>query len=161
VADFSGQDDPQDHPGVITLPVFIFFGFLVAGMALDFIELVRIPGGAWRYLVGAPLSVFGFLLIVICVKRFRHAGTDPDPRQASSTIVTTGPYRFSRNPIYLSMVLIYLGLTGLWGGLFSLLCLVPALFVMHYGVIVREERYLERKFGETYLNYKESTRRWI
>lgn len=91
----------------------------------------------------------------------RRAHTNIDPRQPTTTIVVEGPYRFTRNPIYLSLTLLYSGLTVLFNALSGLLLLPIALIILRRGVIEREERYLERKFGEQYLSYKQRVRRWL
>ena len=77
------------------------------------------------------------------------------------SIITNGPYRFSRNPIYLSFTLLQLGL-GMWANSAWLVgMLIPTLVLMSYGVIAREERYMARKFGDEYLQYKRAVRRWF
>ena len=90
----------------------------------------------------------------------RHQ-TSPLPERPTTAIVSDGPFRISRNPIYLGFTCITLG-CALWlNALWVLLVLVPVLFVVQYGVIRREERYLEGKFGGQYLEYKARVRRWL
>jgi protein-S-isoprenylcysteine O-methyltransferase Ste14 len=91
----------------------------------------------------------------------KRAGTNVDPREPTTTIVTGGPYRFTRNPLYLSMTLVYAGITALANALPAALLLPAVLAFMRRGVIEREERYLERKFGDEYMDYKARVRRWI
>ncbi len=94
-------------------------------------------------------------------RELRRHDTTIRPDQPSSTIVISGPYRLTRNPLYLSLATFYLGI-GLWtNSLWVILLLVPLLFVMTRQVIAREEAYLERAFGDTYLNYKSQVRRWL
>ncbi len=88
-------------------------------------------------------------------------GTNVNPTLPTTSIVTTGPYRFTRNPLYLGLTMIYLGLTLAINTWWSLLLLVPVLFVMHFDVVLREERYLERKFGDTYRQYRAHVRRYL
>jgi protein-S-isoprenylcysteine O-methyltransferase Ste14 len=90
-----------------------------------------------------------------------RAGTPTNPYKPSSGIVTEGPFRYTRNPAYLSMTTIYAGIAALARASWAFLLLPVALGVIRRGVIEREERYLERKFGEEYLRYKASVRRWI
>jgi protein-S-isoprenylcysteine O-methyltransferase Ste14 len=91
----------------------------------------------------------------------RRAGTNVDPYEPATAIVTGGPYRFTRNPIYVGFTLVYVGISAFTNALAPLM-LLPAVFaVMRRGVIEREERYLERKFGGEYLEYKGRVRRWI
>jgi protein-S-isoprenylcysteine O-methyltransferase Ste14 len=79
----------------------------------------------------------------------------------TTALVTGGPYRISRNPIYLALTLVYLGLALAWGSLWPVVLLAPLLIVMRYGVIGREERYLEARFGDAYRAYRAAVRRWI
>jgi protein-S-isoprenylcysteine O-methyltransferase Ste14 len=90
-----------------------------------------------------------------------RAGTNIDPRQPAVVLVTNGPFRFSRNPLYVALTGLYVGVALLIDGLWTLLLLVPLLVVTQQGIVRREERYLERKFGEEYRTYKIRVRRWI
>jgi len=91
----------------------------------------------------------------------RRAETNLDPRKPATTVVTEGPFRFTRNPLYLSMLLMYLGVSAFANGLAPILLLPVVQRLMRSGVIEREERYLERKFGDEYVQYKVGTPRWI
>ena len=91
----------------------------------------------------------------------RQAGTNVDPYRPATAIVTGGPYRFTRNPIYVGFTLMYVGIFALANALLPILLLPAVQQLMRRGVIEREERYLERKFGDEYLQYKERVRRWI
>ena len=91
---------------------------------------------------------------------FRRARTPVDPYETTTAIVTGGPYRLSRNPGYLGMALTYAGICLLAGALWALVPLIGAVIVIDRGVIRREERYLQAKFGQEYLRYKAHTRRW-
>ena len=93
--------------------------------------------------------------------QFRKLGTHVDVRKPATALATDGPYRLSRNPIYLALTLFYLGIGVAAGSLWVLVLVAPALLVMHLGVIRREERYLERTFGAAYLDYARRVRRWI
>jgi protein-S-isoprenylcysteine O-methyltransferase Ste14 len=94
-------------------------------------------------------------------REFREAGTSVRGSQRATTIVGTGPYRFSRNPIYLSFILLELGLSVWLNDLWLLITLVPAVGFIAVVVVPREERFLERNFHEQYLNYKATVRRWL
>jgi protein-S-isoprenylcysteine O-methyltransferase Ste14 len=91
----------------------------------------------------------------------RRVETNASPYKPSTSIVTSGPYRFTRNPIYVGFTLMYLGLSIFANALWPVLLLPGVITMMRRGVIEREEAYLERKFGEEYLSYKERVRRWI
>jgi protein-S-isoprenylcysteine O-methyltransferase Ste14 len=91
----------------------------------------------------------------------RRAGTNIKPSQPTTAIVQTGPFRFSRNPLYISLTLFYLGVCLMFNALWPLLLLPPLLVVVQRGIIYREERYLEAKFGEEYRDYRRRVRRWL
>jgi protein-S-isoprenylcysteine O-methyltransferase Ste14 len=90
-----------------------------------------------------------------------RAGTNVDPREPTTAIVTDGPFRYSRNPLYLSLVLFYLGGTLLIDGVAPLIVLVLVLLVLHFGIVRREEQYLEGKFGDVYRAYRARVRRYL
>ena len=114
-----------------------------------------------RWSVGAGLWVVGIGLMFSAVRQFRMKKTALPPWQSTSTIVVEGPYRFSRNPIYLSFLVMTLGSVFLSNHVLSFACLIGLFLFLRFYVIAREERYLEGKFGESYLSYKASSRRWI
>jgi protein-S-isoprenylcysteine O-methyltransferase Ste14 len=88
-------------------------------------------------------------------------GTNVDPSLPSTVIVTAGPYRFSRNPLYVGLALVYLGLTVALDTWWGIVLLALVLIVMHLGVIQREERYLAQKFGDHYRQYRAAVRRYL
>jgi protein-S-isoprenylcysteine O-methyltransferase Ste14 len=108
-----------------------------------------------------PLVVVAIALFWFSVAKFRAAGTPVPGDKPSTMIVRTGPYRFSRNPIYLAFSVFQLGVAICANSVWLLATLTGALALIHYVVIPREEQYLERKFGSEYLDYKASVRRWL
>jgi protein-S-isoprenylcysteine O-methyltransferase Ste14 len=111
--------------------------------------------------VGVVLTLVAVALFLSAVRSFRAAGTPVPGNRPAATIVRTGPYRFSRNPIYLAFSLLQLGL-ALWvNALGLLITLVPAVALMSLVVIPREERYLEARFPSQFVPYKASVRRWL
>ena len=151
----------RDAPGVIAPPPLIFVGGLAIGLGLQALLGSASPPAAVEWSVGILLIVVGVALARSFFSALRHARTPVDPYKPTTTLVTTGPYRFSRNPGYLGMTLGYAGTTVLIGALWPFVILVPTLILIDRGVIHREERYLEGKFGEEYLRYKARTRRWL
>src|SRR6266536_4187609 len=111
--------------------------------------------------LGAPLVVVAIALFAYSVATFRAAGTPVPARKPTAMVVRTGPYRFSRNPIYLAFSLFQLGIAIWVNSVWLLATLVGAVALMHYFVIRREDGYLERRFGAQYLDYKASVRRWL
>jgi protein-S-isoprenylcysteine O-methyltransferase Ste14 len=155
------ESGSQDSAGVPVPPPFIYGGALLAGLGLDAVlPSPSIPGEvAWP--VGAALGVAGGALAGAFLTAFRRAGTTVDVRSPSSRLVTTGPYRISRNPGYVSLALIHASIATLARAPWAYATLVVAVAVVDRTVIAREERYLERRFGDDYVRYKERTRRWI
>jgi protein-S-isoprenylcysteine O-methyltransferase Ste14 len=135
---------------------------MIAGFGLNWLyPLPFVPPSLPRALIGLVLFLAGIFLAAWSVRTFRRAHTDVLTSQPASTIVTNGPYGFSRNPIYVGM---FLGLSGFaiaFNTLWFLAVLVAMVFVIRFGVIAREEIYLESKFGARYLDYKARVRRWL
>lgn len=157
----SDDKGSADNPGVVAPPPLIYAGALAAGLLAN--RLRPIPfllRGPWR-LLGLPLAAGGLLIGLLGFREMSRAGTNVDPRKPSTAIVEEGPYRFTRNPLYLGMTLIHIGVSALANALPPILLLPIALRVMRRGVIEREERYLEGKFGDEYRAYKVRVRRWI
>jgi protein-S-isoprenylcysteine O-methyltransferase Ste14 len=151
----------QDTAGVVAPPPLIFLAGLVVGFGLEaLLPGVDLP--AWlEWGVGGLLVVAGLGLLMWFNTLFSRSGTAVEPWKPTTTIVTGGPYRFTRNPAYLGMALTYIGIAVLSSAVWVLLPLPVVIAVIDRGVIAREERYLERKFGEEYLAYRRRVRRWI
>jgi protein-S-isoprenylcysteine O-methyltransferase Ste14 len=151
----------RDTPGVIAPPPLIYLSSLAVGFVLEaLLPSTSIPG-AVRWSLGPALVLGGFALARSFVAAFHRADTAVDPRSPTTVIVTTGPYRLTRNPGYLGMTMVYAGIAVLGDALWPFATLVPALVLMDRAVIAREERYLERKFGAEYEGYKRRVRRWL
>jgi protein-S-isoprenylcysteine O-methyltransferase Ste14 len=142
-------------------PPLLYVIGLGIGVGLDALLPSVSLSRALAWSVGGLLLVAGLCLAAAFFSAFRRAQTPVDLRKPTSAIVTTGPYRVSRNPGYLSLALIYAGVAIAASTLWAFVSLVPTLLVIEYGVIRREERYLERKFGDDYTSYKARTRRWL
>lgn len=153
----------RDHPGVIAPPPLIYLGFLLAGWGLGRLAgLPSIGGDAVARMVVAGLLVgVGLALELWAIGAFRRRRTAVQPWKPSTALVAEGPYRFSRNPIYLGFAVTYLGLALALNSWLALALLVPCLLVVDRGVIAREERYLSAKFGASYDAYRGRVRRWI
>ncbi|HLL39321.1 MAG TPA: isoprenylcysteine carboxylmethyltransferase family protein [Rubrobacteraceae bacterium] len=155
------SSDDQDKAGIVAPPPLIYLGALVFGLLLNRrFPATFLPSRITRTL-GWPLLSGGVLLLGWFEWALRHAGTPASPYKPVSHVVTDGPFQYTRNPGYLSMTVIYTGIASLANALWAILLLPVALLVIQRGVIEREERYLERKFGEEYLRYKAQVRRWI
>ena len=146
--------------GVLAPPPLIYAGFLLLGLLLHRCYPIQLLPPRFAL----PLGLFTLLLGLVALPAlhaFRRADTRPEPWKATTALVTTGPYRFSRNPMYLGFTLLYVGIS-LWVNAAWPPLLLPFLLgVMHYGVILREEGYLERLFGAEYRAYRQRVRRWL
>lgn len=158
------EENTHDHANVIAPPPLIFGGVLLITFLLDW-WVAGDPsfglGYDWRLMIALVLIIAGFLLIAIAAVSFRRAKTHIEPWKPTTAIITNGIFAYSRNPIYTGMVLGYAGLSLLADSVLSLAALPIAIAIMHYGVILREEHYLEVKFGQLYRDYKARVRRWI
>jgi protein-S-isoprenylcysteine O-methyltransferase Ste14 len=150
-----------DNAGVVAPPPLVYLAGLAAGFGLEALLPGRSLPGAIRWIVGGVLVVSGVALLASFNSAFTRKGTAVEPWKPTTAIVTTGPYRLTRNPAYLGMALVYIGIALLAGALWVLVPLPIVLAVIDRAVIAREERYLERKFGREYLDYKRGVRRWI
>jgi protein-S-isoprenylcysteine O-methyltransferase Ste14 len=141
-------------------PPVLYFLSIAAGMALG----ARWPVGflpvplPW---LGTAVVVAAVALLVASIREFRRADTSFRSRRAVRAIVRSGPYRFTRNPIYLAFTLIQLGFAIALDDVWLVVLLVPTVALVHWGVILREERYLTEKFGEAYAEYVRAVRRWV
>ena len=153
--------DNQDNPGIRVPPPLIYLVPLAAGLVLDRrLHLPFLPRRVARGL-GLPLLVGGAALNAWFLLTIRKADVPIRTDKPVPRLTTEGPFRYSRNPSYLALALIYAGISSLRNSLWVMLLLPPVVMVMQREVIGREERYLERSFGEEYLAYKAQVRRWV
>jgi protein-S-isoprenylcysteine O-methyltransferase Ste14 len=160
---------PEDEPDAMGLgvpPPVVYLGPLILGLLLNRkISIPFLPRGLTR-IVGLPLIGGGVLLGGWTYRTMRRADTpitgEPFvPGKPTSSLVTDGPFRYTRNPGYLGAAMVYAGVASLANALWVFLLLPVVLLTMQRTAIEREERYLEGKFGEEYLRYKARVRRWI
>ncbi len=156
----TSQNTP-DNAGVRVPPPLIFLGFLLLGLWYDspWFDGRMAPTGLT--IGGGIVAALGIALILISAPRHKKAGSNVEPWKPTTTIITTGVYAYSRNPIYLGMALAHGGLALCAGSMAAFATLVLSILVTQTYVIAREERYLEAKFGAPYDEYKKRVRRWI
>jgi protein-S-isoprenylcysteine O-methyltransferase Ste14 len=145
----------KDRPGVIAPPPLIYLAvFIVAYLCRDLL-----PRWGSRT-AGAVLAAIGVTIMAWAFATMLRARTNIDPYKPATALVSAGPYRFSRNPIYVGMTVLYIA-AAVSFRIFSALIVLPiALIILEFGVIRREERYLDAKFGERYREYRSRVRRW-
>ncbi len=153
--------DNPDYANVVALPPLIMGGFLVLGLVIHFVYPVSVIPRSLGPWLGTPVILLSVLIVVSAFRALRRGETTFDVRKSTTNIVSDGVFQYSRNPMYLSMLLLYGGLAFLINSLWLLVATIPLAVVIQKGVIEREEHYLRRKFGEEYLCYKTRVRRWI
>ncbi len=154
-------DQPDRANAIIRPPIALLLAFL-AGLLADWLSPLKLlPASVPNVLLGGFIFVDGLALAVWGITTIRAAGTRVETTQPTTAIVADGPYRFSRNPIYLGMFLGLIGLAIAFNTGWILVALAAFYLVIRYGVVAREEAYLERKFRQAYLGYKSQVRRWI
>jgi protein-S-isoprenylcysteine O-methyltransferase Ste14 len=142
-------------------PPFVYLSSIVLGLVIHSAWPARFVPPSISTPVGAMLTLLAVGLFVAAVRTFRAAGTPVPGNRPTTAIVRTGPYRFSRNPIYLAFSLFQLGLSVWLDSLGLLLTLTAAVSLMALVVIPREERYLEARFPVEYSSYRAAVRRWL
>jgi protein-S-isoprenylcysteine O-methyltransferase Ste14 len=156
--------DPADRrtAGVIAPPPLLPLAVLLLAEALRWWQPVPMPGAlAWRLLLAAIVGGGALLVVVWAVRELRRARTPVEPWKATRTIVATGPYAWSRNPIYVAFLGVQLAWAWGRGDAWPLLLLPLTIILLGWGVIGREERYLAARFGAPYDAYRQRVRRWI
>jgi protein-S-isoprenylcysteine O-methyltransferase Ste14 len=150
-----------DKPGVVVPPPLLYGGAFVLVFVLRWFWPMPIFDHAVALWLGLALLVLGIGMAAWGIRTMQAAGTNVNPALPTTAIVKSGPFRFSRNPLYVALMLLYLGLTLAFNTWWGIVLLVPVLIIMHCGVVLREERYLEQKFGETYRQYRSKVRRYL
>ena len=152
---------PDDKPGVIAFPGALYaaafaiaFGFNLAWP----LQVLPQPAARWS---GIALCAAGAALILWGIVAMRRARTNIYPGLPATALVTDGPFRFTRNPLYVALTILFAGLALEVDMAWGFIVLAPLLLVMHYGVILREEHYLEGKFGDAYRAYRQRVRRYL
>lgn len=150
--------------GVIGRPILLFPAAVLAGLALDY--LLRLPfpipgSDPIRWIIGGALILVGLGLFAAGVRDFSRSATPLPTNQPARVLVTSGIYRWTRNPIYLGFFLAYGGIGIATRSPWVLALAPPLAITIRYGVVAREEAYLERRFGDAYRDYKARVRRWV
>jgi protein-S-isoprenylcysteine O-methyltransferase Ste14 len=148
-----------DKAGVIAPPPAIFGAFLALGYGAElFVPLGQVRGTIW---LGIGCVAVAVTAALTCLLQFRRAATAIEPWRPTTAVIERGLYRISRNPIYIAFALGHVGVALIMHSLWMLLSVIPALAIVHYGVVLREETYLATKFGTTYRDYQARVRRWL
>ena len=156
------MDNTADTAQVIIRPPLAWGLAVIAGLTLNWlVPLPFLPADLPAGWLGAMVFVLAVALVAWAIVTMTRVGSNVPTNRPTTTIVEAGPYRFTRNPIYLGMFLGLIGLAIAFDNLWLLMVLVPFALVIRYGVVAREEAYLERKFSDIYRGYRSRVRRWL
>ena len=155
------QDVAADRARIVAPPPVIYLGVLGLGLLLEGLRPTRLVSWPLAVAVGSAILICGVIGLAAAIRTIWRAQTPVDPYKATTAIVTDGLFRFSRNPIYVSDTLVYVGLSLALNAWWALALTPVLVLIMQVSVVAREEEYLERKFGDDYLRYKWQVRRWL
>ncbi|MCU0415033.1 MAG: isoprenylcysteine carboxylmethyltransferase family protein [Ignavibacteriaceae bacterium] len=151
----------KDSAHLLAAPPFFFIIPLLVGAIVEYFVPTSLLATVPSIIIGLLFSWASLPFIILSLKSFYKVKTTFDARKTTTTLVTTGIYKISRNPAYLSLVLFYIGLSFLINSVWILILVMAAIYSVQKFCIEREEKYLESKFGSQYLNYKKKVRRWL
>jgi protein-S-isoprenylcysteine O-methyltransferase Ste14 len=151
----------NDTPGVIAPPPLIYAVPLTVGLYFNRSNPFPVMPRSFAVPIGGVLAMASIIITIAAFIQFGRAHTSVMPYKPTTAIIESGLFALTRNPLYLAMTIAYVGITLIVNTVWPLLLLPLALLMMHRGVIVREEQYLEQKFGDPYLSYKSRVRRWL
>jgi protein-S-isoprenylcysteine O-methyltransferase Ste14 len=160
----TGQQATDGTAGVIARPPLLFLAALLLGFVSDRLLALplAVPGiDLVHWIAGGSLILIGLALGVAGIRNFSRAGTPVPTNEPTRALVTTGIHGWTRNPIYLGLFLVYGGLGVAAASPWLLILTAPLALAIRYGVVAREEAYLERRFGDIYRDYKTRVRRWL
>lgn len=157
---------PESSPetaGVVVRPPFLYLGCLIVAWVLNYLFPWPIAPRLWdwRWLGGVVLFCLGLALFQWARNSFERVETPIPTNQPTKALALDGPYRYSRNPIYIALTIAYAGLGWTIGSWWPFVLLLVILPIMEFGVVRREERYLAARFGQEYLDYRKRVRRWF
>jgi protein-S-isoprenylcysteine O-methyltransferase Ste14 len=153
-----------DRPGIIAPPPLLALGAILLGLAVDhFVPLPLWPGGTLRLrlVVAGMLFAVAIGIFVAALGEMRRHHTTPDPYRPSTTVVSSGIYARTRNPIYIGFLIVVLAVAFAFDSAWVAIGLLPLFAALQLGVVRREERYLATKFGGVYEAYRAHVRRWL
>jgi protein-S-isoprenylcysteine O-methyltransferase Ste14 len=151
----------QKHPQLVVNPFLIYLGFIAGAALMQFLLPLPFISQQAARLVGVVVMIISFIFGLPALRKMFLVKTSPNPNHPTTSLVLSGPYRFSRNPMYIGLTLMYAGLVAFFQLTWGILFIPFSIWLITIWVIRPEEQYLERKFGEDYLKYKQKVHRWI
>ena len=155
------MSDGNDAPNVKIIPPLIYLAGIVIGFLATIWMSTKVLPNSVAWTVGGILIFCGAVLTSYAVLKFKDVGTTVRPDRAASTLVIAGPYKISRNPMYLGLALVYLGIAIAAQSVWALILLPVVLAIIQRQAIEPEEAFLEKRFGANYINYAAKVRRWL
>jgi protein-S-isoprenylcysteine O-methyltransferase Ste14 len=155
------MESTADHPGVIVFPPFLMGGAMVLGAIFEWLRPFPLMPRLPARIAGVVLLIASALLARAAKAAMTRVGTNVRPDRPSTALALDGPYRRTRNPIYIAGMGVCLGVACLVNSLWSVLLILPLALVLHWGVVLREERYLTAKFGDSYRALLARVPRWL
>jgi len=155
------MDTQNDHAHVIVNPFLIYIALGLCALVLQKLAPLPFLAQPIARVLGLTMMIINLVIGLPAVRKMLAARTSPNPARPSTSLILSGPYRFTRNPMYIGLTLLYTGLVIFFQLPWGLVLLPIVIWLITVWVIVPEEKYLEQKFGEGYLSYKSAVRRWI
>ncbi len=151
----------NDKANVIIFPPLLFVCTIALSVAIGYIFPVALLPFSIALIAGIFLLIIAIMILRRSVKALANHKTTVNPSGATTAIVTSGIYKHTRNPIYISFTLIYISVLVMTNAWWGFLLLIPLLIIVQKGIVEREEKYLIQKFGDQYLKYKNKVKRWL
>ncbi len=151
----------KNETGIRIIPPFIFIALLVVALIAQWLLPIRFFPEVISYTLGPVLLLISLLILIFVLLSFKKANTTFDVRRSASKLITDGPMRYSRNPTYVSLIILCIGIAITSNNIWILVMLPAAIYLLYDNVIRHEEKYLETLFGREYIEYKASVRRWL
>lgn len=155
------NEELDDGPKVIAPPALIVLVLAIIAILLDLFIPTTFKLGGFGDTLGGLVTVAGLAIILFSTWHFRRQGTNIPTSMPATTLFENGLYRYSRNPIYVGFVLVFIGLGLAIDNLWLVIAVIPFVVIIRFGVIAPEEAYLERKYGDRYREYARHVRRWL
>jgi protein-S-isoprenylcysteine O-methyltransferase Ste14 len=151
----------QDKAGVLIFPPLLYLLALATGILISYFFPHHFIDFSVALPIGIIITVLGITSLILAASLFRKNKNPVNPSGSTQLIIGSGIYKYTRNPMYLGLTFIFIGISTITNAWFSFILLFPLLIVCQKGIIEREERYLTRKFGNEYLDYQSKVRRWL
>ena len=155
------RSEAPDGAGVNIPPPLIYLSALLIGLGISWFVPIHVLPQRVATPLGVVLIAIALTLVVFAIPLFRRANTTITTRDPVTTLITSGIYQYTRNPLYLALTSFFLGLATLANSLWAIVLIIPVVLIIRYWVIAREERYLQSKFGAQYADYTQRVRRWL